>query len=41
MILDLLVCCLLIQCYEWGALDREESNKEFKVPKEDKYIAFV
>jgi hypothetical protein len=35
MILDLLVCCLLIRCYDWGILDREESNEEFEVPKED------
>jgi hypothetical protein len=42
MILDLLVCCLLIRCYDWGVLDREESNEEFEVPKEDMmYIAIV
>jgi hypothetical protein len=41
MILDLLVCCLLIRCYDWGILDRKESNEEFEVPKEDTYIAIV
>jgi hypothetical protein len=34
-ILDLLVCCLLIRCYDWEVLDREESNEEFEVPSKE------
>jgi hypothetical protein len=41
MMQDLLVCCLLIQFYDWGIVDGEESNEESKVHKEDMYIAIV
>jgi hypothetical protein len=38
MILDLLVSCLVIRFYDW---DREESNEESEVRKEDMYIVIV
>ena len=42
MILDLLVCCLLMRCHDWGMVDVEEGNEESsEAPKEDLYIAIV